>query len=119
MSGINAYREHNVATQSREHLIVMLYDGAIRFLRQAIEAAEAQDFAKKGELIGKAIDVINELNLALDFDASEEICNNLRGLYTFMIRHLNEANIHCDAKRIREIVGLLEELNQAWRAISA
>jgi len=119
MSGINAYREHNVATQSREHLIVMLYDGAIRFLRQAAEAAEAQNYAMKGELIGKTIQVINELNLALDFNASEEICQNLRGLYTFMVRHLNEANIHCDPKRIRDIIGLLEELNDAWRAISA
>jgi len=119
MSGIDAYREHNVSTQSREHLIVMLYEGAIRFLHQAAEATEAGNHTKKGELIGKAIDIINELNLALDFDASEEICSNLRGLYVFMVRHLNEANIRCDAKGIREVIGLLEELNDAWRAISA
>ena len=119
MSGISAYQQHNVTTQSSGHLIVMLYDGAINFLTQAVEALEAKDYARKGQLIGRAVDIINELNVCLDFESSQEICNNLRSLYLFMTRHLHQANVKCDPRMIRDVIGLLKELNEAWRTISA
>ena len=49
MEGIEAYRENTVSTQSRGRLIVLLYEGAIKFLRQAIAELEKENFAKKGE----------------------------------------------------------------------
>ena len=62
MDGISAYREHTVTTESKGRLIVLLYDGAIKFLRLAQQELDAGDFAKKGEYIGKAVDIIIELD---------------------------------------------------------
>ena len=119
MSRITAYRENGVLTQSRGQLVVMLYDGAIKFLEQAIGAIEKKDHAEKGRLIGKAMDIIAELDCSLDFEASEELCTNLRSLYDFIRRHLFDANLKCDVQAVRDVIKLLDDLNQAWRAISA
>jgi len=118
MSGIAAYRENSVVTQSRGHLVVMLYDGAIRFLTEAVTAIEARDYAEKGRLIGRAMDIINELDTSLDFNASGELCTNLRSLYDFMRRQLLQANLKMDVQSVRDVINLLDDLNQAWRAIS-
>jgi len=118
MSGISAYKENSVVTQSRGHLVVMLYEGAIRFLEQSIAAIEKQDYAEKGRLIGRAMDIINELDASLDFSASDELCTNLRSLYDFMRRHLFQANLKMDVQCVREVIDLLDDLNQAWKAIS-
>jgi flagellar protein FliS len=118
MSRIAAYRENGVLTQSRGQLVVMLYEGAIKFLEEAIPAIEKNDYAEKGRLIGKAMDIVAELDSSLDFGASEELCTNLRSLYDFMQRHLFQANLKCDVQAVRDVIKLLDDLNQAWRAIS-
>ena len=118
MSGIAAYRENNVITQSRGNLVVMLYEGAMKFLEQAIIAIEARDSGEKGRLIARAMDIITELDSSLDFNASGELCGNLRSLYDFMHRHLLQANTKSDAGALREVINLLDDLNQAWKAIS-
>ena len=51
-------------------------------------------------------------------EAGGEIAQNLRSLYNFMNKHLNQANTQSDARMIREVINLLEELNQSWRAIT-
>jgi len=119
MSGLNAYREHAVTTQSQGQLVVMLYEGAIKFLRQAVAAMQAEDYVEKGRLINKAVDIINELNVALDFESAEDISGSLRSLYQFMIRHLYQANLQNDSERIQDVIGLLEELNEGWRIVTA
>ena len=119
MSNLNAYREHSVTTQSQGQLVVMLYEGAIKFLRKAIAAMQAEDHVEKGRLINKAVDIINELNVVLDFEFAEEISSNLRSLYQFMIRHLYQANLQNDPQRVKEVIGLLAELNEGWRIATA
>ena len=118
MNGFEAYRETAVSTQSRGRLIVMLYDGAIRFLRQAITDIERCDYAAKGRHIGKAQDILFELNTVLDMEQGGQIAQNLRGLYNFMNKHLIEANLRKDPRMINEVIAILEELNQGWRAIT-
>ena len=68
--------------------------------------------------INKARDIINELNAVLDMEAGGEIAANLRKLYLFMNQRLSEANIKRDPQMISEVIGLMEELNQSWKAIS-
>ncbi len=119
MNGFSAYKENNVTSQSPGKLIVVLYDGAIKFLHQAIAQIEAGDPGKKAELITKAINVIEELNVSLDLELGGEVAGNLRSLYNFMIRQLTTANIKQDTQMIREVIGLLSELNESWKAISA
>lgn len=119
MNGFEVYQETAVSTQNRGRLIVMLYDGAIRFLKQALIDLDNKDYAAKGKNILKAMDIIFELNTVLDMEKGGQISQNLRALYNFMHRHLSEANLKKDPHRIREVIGLLEELNQSWRTITA
>jgi len=118
MNGFDVYQRTAVTTQNKGRLIVMLYDGAIKFLRQAIRDLEVNDYEAKGRNIGKAQDIIIELNTVLDMDAGGEVAQNLRGLYNFMNRHLSQANVKRDTQMLREVISLLEELNQSWRAIT-
>jgi flagellar protein FliS len=117
MNGIAAYQDSAITTQSKGRLIVLLYDGAIKFMRLAIKELEAGDMHAKGRYINKARDIINELNAVLDLDAGGEIAVNLRKLYSFMQNRLSEANIKRDPQMILEVITLMEELNQSWKAI--
>ena len=119
MNGVSSYKVTSVTTQSKGRLIVMLYDGAIKFLKLAIKETEAGNYEAKGRYINKALDIINELNVVLDTDAGGEIAANLRKLYLFMEKHLTQANTKRDPQMIREVISLLEELNQGWKAITS
>ena len=118
MDGIASYREHAVSTQSRGRLIVLLYEGAIKFLKLAIQAIEAGQVAEKGKYIRKALAIVHELESSLDMETSGEVALNLRRLYDFMDRHLAEANVKHDPQRIRDVIALLEDLNAGWKAIT-
>ncbi len=118
MSLAATYQQTAVSTQSKGRLIVMLYDGAIKFLNLAIAGIDAKNYADKGIYINKTLDIINELNAVLDTDVGGEIAMNMRKLYFFMTRHLSQANIDCDKQKIKEVIGLLEELNNGWKAIA-
>jgi flagellar protein FliS len=96
----------------------MLYDGAIKFLKLAIKEIEAKNYEAKGKYLAKAQDIIFELNAVLDMEAGGEIATNLRKLYVYMNRRLNEANIQLDEGIVQEVISLLEELNTSWRAIA-
>ncbi len=118
MKGIEAYQEAAVTTQSKGKLVVMLYEGAIKFLKQAIREIEANNPDEKGKYISKALDILFELNAVLDMEAGGEVATNLRNLYLFMGRHLTEANAKQDIGKIEEVIKLLEELNKGWKAIT-
>jgi flagellar protein FliS len=118
MNGIATYQDNTVSTQSKGRLIVMLYEGAIRFMKMAIVEMEKQNYEAKGRYINRALDIISELNVVLDMDAGGEIAGNLRQLYIFMTNRLSEANIKCDPQMVREVIKLMEELNRGWRAIA-
>jgi flagellar protein FliS len=118
MRGIAAYQDSAVTTQSKGRLIVLLYDGAIKFMKLAIKELEADNFEAKGRYINKAKDIINELNAVLDMNAGGEVAANLRKLYLYMDNRLSEANIKRDPKMIQEVIELMEQLNNSWRAIA-
>jgi flagellar protein FliS len=118
MDGITAYQENSVSTQSKGRLIVMLYDGAIKFMKLAIIEMEKKNYEAKGRYLNKAMDIINELNAVLDMEGGGEIASNLRSLYLFMNRHLTQANVKCDPQLVRDVIKLMEELNQSWKAIT-
>ncbi len=118
MDGIATYQDNAVSTQSQGRLIVMLYDGAIKFMKLAIIEMEKENYEAKGRYINKALNIINELNVVLDMDAGGEIASNLRKLYIFMSNHLSQANIKCDPQMVREVIKLMEELNLGWKAIT-
>jgi flagellar secretion chaperone FliS len=117
MNRLAAYQENAVATQTKEKLVVMLYDGAIKFLRQAIPAMEVGDVPTKNTLLQKAQAIIDELDGSLNMEAGGELAGNLRRLYDFLRRDLILANIRNDVKRIRDSIRILEDLNSGWKSI--
>jgi flagellar protein FliS len=119
MNGLDVYKDTAISTQNSGKLIVMLYDGAIKFLKQAIIHMEDKDYLAKGKCISRAQDIIDELNTVLDMDSGGEVAQSLRSLYNFMVRHLSDANIKCDPSKCQDVIGLLEDLNESWRAITS
>ncbi len=119
MREILAYQENRVMMQTPGRVVVMLYEGAIKFLKQAIREMEAGQYIEKGKSISRAVDIIQELNVTLNMEAGGEIAENLRRLYAFMQDRLFQANLRKDAGMIRETIKLLEELNEGWKSAAA
>jgi flagellar protein FliS len=118
MSQLAAYKDNTVSTQNKGRLIVLLYDGAIKFMKLAVKELEAGNQEEKGRYINRASDIITELNAILNMEQGGEIAANLRKLYTFMNERLAQANIKRDPNMIRDVIKLMEELNQGWRTIT-
>jgi flagellar protein FliS len=119
MREILAYQENRVVTQTPGRVVVMLYEGAVKFLKQAIREMEAGQYIEKGKSINRAVDIIQELNVTLNMEAGGEIAKNLRQLYAFMLDRLFQANIRKDAGMIRETIKVLEGLNESWKAVAS
>ena len=111
-----AYRESSVLTASPAQLIVMLYDGAARFLLQAEAAAAEGAWAHCGNRIAKAEAIVDELLITLDMDAGE-VAERLQAIYVFCKRELIAARIDQDATRIANVTRLLRDLRGAWAEI--
>lgn len=118
MNGLGAYQETAVLTQNKGKLIVMLYEGAIKFLKLAQRDMEACNYESKNTYINKAGDIINELNINLDMEAGGEISENLRKLYCFMQTHLSTANFKNDQQTVQEVIVIMTELKEGWASIA-
>jgi flagellar protein FliS len=113
-----AYTESSVLTATPERLVVMLYDGAIRFLYAAAAASRdgRRDVAR--DRLRRAQAVLDELNRSLDMSQGQ-IARNLRDLYNFCSRHLIDSTAKGDASGYEEVAKLLAELREAWHQSSA
>lgn len=94
--------------------MLMLYEGCIRFIKQAIVAIEKKDIADRGMNIGRAYDIINELNNTLNHEVGGEIAANLEQLYMFVSEQLTKANATGDKKPLEESLKVLETLYSGW-----
>jgi flagellar protein FliS len=112
-----AYFQTQVTTTSQGGLLVMLYDAAIKFLNQSKEALAANDMAKKGIGISKALDVLNELSSTLNMEKGGNLSQNLHSLYIFCTNHLVRANLKKDAQMIDEVIKILSSLRSAYAEI--
>lgn len=114
----NAYQKYkatSVQSASRETLLIMLYEGAIKFVKKAVIGCEKNDIAERGLNIGKAYDIIMELNNTLNHEVGGEIAINLERLYLFMTDQLTKANISGDKKHLEAVLKVLETLLSGWR----
>jgi len=111
----NQYRQMEVAANSDpKKLILMLYDGCLRFLTIAGKAMEKKEIEKKGIHIGKALEIISELNACLDRRLDDEIVPFLESMYTHMMHKLLEANLTNDPKILQHVYRLVENLRKNW-----
>ena len=111
-----AYREASVMTASPEQLVVMLYDGAGRFLRQAEGSMVEGSWLQASEKLSRAEAIIDELLATLDMDAGE-VADRLQSIYIFCKTRLIEARIERDSVRVDQVARLLGELRDAWATI--
>ena len=112
-----AYRESAVLTASRAQLVVLLYDGALRFLHQAAIAMQAKDIQSTANKLRRAENIINHLQGALDLEQGQ-VAENLNSIYLFCQRHLLQSRFDLDAEKVREVAALLATLREAWAAIA-
>ena len=113
----NQYRENEISTSSQGRLILMMYEGAIKFATMALQSIEKGDIAGQGKYINKTHDIINELSLALDLKKGGEVAQSLESLYQFMLSQLTLANIKSDRKALEIVVKILKPLSEAWEQL--
>lgn len=108
------YKNTAVQSASREKILLMLYEGAIKFTKLAIKAAEEKKIADRGVNIGRAFDIIMELNNTLDHKVGGDIANQLEQLYMFMMEQYTKSNISGDPAPLKENLKLLNTLYDGW-----
>jgi flagellar protein FliS len=112
-----AYRRGAVQVASRGQLVVMLYDGARRFLRQAAVAMRAGQIERAHNTLRRAEMIIGHLDATLDHEQGE-VAERLDGLYMFCLRHLGSARFDQDASKLDDVSELLGELREAWAQVA-
>lgn len=113
----SAYQNVQVTTTDRGRLLLMMYEGAIKFLKQAKSGLETNDIAKFCRFLSKGQAIIAELMNTLDFEKGGDIARDLDRLYDFMLFYLTEANLHRDPKRIQKVIGLIDTIYSAYKEI--
>ncbi len=113
-----AYTESSVLTAPPERLVVMLYDGAIRFLHQSAIALRAGNQRVFLDRVQRAEAIIKELNVTLDMQRGGEVAERLRAIYQFCNLHLTAATMEGDAAKVEDVIRLLSELRESWQQIA-
>jgi flagellar protein FliS len=120
---LNAYGQVNtetaIASASPVQIIVLLYDGAINALAAAKGRMQEMRLAEKGQLISKAIGIVEGLRSVLDHEKGGEISRNLNDLYDYMKRRLAAANLKNEPDGVDEVMRLLSNLREAWVELEA
>jgi flagellar protein FliS len=112
-----AYRQQAILTAPPGRLVVMLYDGCLRFLFQSAHAMREGDRQTSLQRMRRAEAIIDELTVTLDHDRGGVVASRLHGIYAFSRRQLLDAWREGDADKIDEVSGLLSELRDAWAEI--
>ena len=112
-----AYFQTKVGTTDQGQLLLMLYDGALTFIQQARTKMMANDYAGKGILISKVIDIINELSASLNMDKGGSLAVNLNNLYLLCTARLLRANLKMDLESLDSVESILTGLRGAYAQI--
>ena len=112
-----AYRQQAILTAPPGRLVVMLYDGCLRFLFQSAHAMREGDRQTSLQRMRRAEAIIDELTVTLDHDRGGVIASRLHGIYAFSRRQLLDAWREGDADKIDEVSSMLSELRDAWAEI--
>jgi flagellar protein FliS len=117
-SSPRAYREAAVLTATGEQLIVMLYDGARRFLYQAGVAMADKNIELSHNKLRRAELIVVHLRDTLDLEQGGELALRLRSIYLFCERHMQQARFERDPSKLEEVSQLLGQLREAWAEIA-
>ena len=115
--GTGQYRQTQVTTVDKGRLIVLLYEGAIKFLREAVRAQAEGDIPAKAGFINRALDIISELSQSLNMQDGGEIAANLKRIYQFWIDHLLKAKVNKETQPLEDVVEMMYNLIEAWQTV--
>jgi flagellar secretion chaperone FliS len=110
----NIYFQNQVRSANREQILIMLYDGAILFLRQAREAMENSKKFIKIEKTGKVVNILSELSNTLDFENGGDMAVQLDSVYWYMIKELIRSNTQDDPEPLNVVERILADLRDGW-----
>ncbi len=108
-----AYRQSAVLAATPGQLVVMLYDGAKRFLRQSARAMSEGQIERAHNALRRAELIIASLDGELDYDQGQ-LADRLHVIYQFCLAHLKAGRMHQDASKLEEVNMLLDDLREAW-----
>ena len=113
---LRSYKETQIKTATPGKLVVMMYDGAVKYLSLALESLNSRhhSYDRASEHLIRTQDIITELMVSLDFDHGGEIARNLFNLYMWMNRQLLDGNIRKDVAPLESVRKVLLELRSAW-----
>ncbi|KIL49946.1 flagellar export chaperone FliS [Jeotgalibacillus soli] len=107
------YQNNSVTTASPAELTLMLYNGSLKFMKQAKIEIEKKNFQEKNRLIGRTQDIVHELMVKLDMNV--EISKNFLRIYDYINRRLIDANINNDMRALEEAEGLMTDIRDTWK----
>ena len=112
------YKQQSILTAPPGRLVVMLYDGALKFLGQARDAMADGDRVAKRHALSRGLAIVQELQHMLNMDAGGEVALRLDGLYTYILGRCYEANSRLDPAGLEEALKLLTPLRDAWASVA-
>lgn len=113
-ASVHQYRKAAVSSASPLQLVVMLYDGALRFLTAARSNMERGELEQQNENCKRAQDIVAELTACLDLNAGGEIAQNLFSLYGFVFDRIVQANLEDNISYLDQASRVLTELRASW-----
>jgi len=114
----NVYQQMEVASANNLKLVVLLYEGAIRFLVEAKRSIEKRDLLGKARSIDRTFAILGELQSTLKVEEGGEIAATLDRLYVYMMERVLDASLKLDVAPLDEVIKLLQVLNSAWTEIA-
>lgn len=112
---MNPYLKNQIETSSPEQILILLYDGAIKFLNQAKIGIQKKDIEFTHNNLIKAQNIISELRDTLDMEIGGELANNLYALYNYFNKRLVQANIKKEIEPVNEVLEHLRGLRDTWK----
>lgn len=113
------YQQAQIATADRGRLLILMFDGALRFLAQAENGLRNDRLEEFSSQLGRAQAVIAELLHTLDHKAGGDIAGQLERLYRFMLEHLVEANLQKSVRHVEQVRRVLSIIAEAYREVVA
>jgi len=109
-----SYQQTNVQTADQRTLIIMLYDGLIRFLRKARQKIDAGDIEGAHNYLVRSREIVAELLATLKPERGGEIGQNLKRLYSYAFDRIVEANLYKDPELVEEVIRIMNTLREGW-----
>jgi len=111
---LTRYQESQILNASPEQLLLLTYDGLLRFLGRAKRGMESRDFDEKHVGVSRSQTIVLELYRTLNHDAAPELAANLARVYVYLLEEVARADLEDDAERLGRVIGIVSGLRETW-----